>query len=153
MSTERRTKRATEQQGVPSALMDQLLASNVRVLEEISALRGEHAASRAHTDALIAKLFAAFIESAAIAAAQQTPPIIEPLATVDDRRPPGNWRSVKQVMDISSRTNSAVHKWIRQKKVRVFQPGGPRTAIEIDVDSLPVPAAVSRRVKKCEEGG
>jgi hypothetical protein len=147
MSTERRTKRATEQQGVPAALMDQLLASNVRVLEEIAALRGEHAASRAHTDALIAKLFAAFSESAAIAAAKQTPPIIEPLATVEDHRPLGNWQSVGEIMFLTGRCSSTVHKWIAKGKVRKHQPGGPRTAIEIDVNSLPP------GVRKCTESG
>ena len=65
-------------------------------------------------------------------------------ATVEETRPPGNWQHVGEVMFLTGRCNSTIHKWIRRKKVRVHQPNGPRTAILIDIDNLP--PGVSRSV-------
>jgi hypothetical protein len=97
---------------------------------DLAMLREEFATYRTRTDAAIDALL-------------QMRSIV-PLAVVENFRPQGNWKSVKYVMDFTGRTNSAVHKWIKSKKIRVYQPGGPRTAIEIDVDSLP--PKVSRSV-------
>jgi hypothetical protein len=117
----------TRRRNYPMPCSDGSVVDNLTA--ELSILRKEFATYRMRTDA-------------AIEALQMRGTV--PLAVVENFRPPGNWKSVKHVMDFTGRTNSAIHKWIKQKKIRVYQPGGPRTSIEIDVDSLP--SKVSRSV-------
>jgi hypothetical protein len=67
---------------------------------------------------------------------------VSPATTIEnageeDHRPPGNWQSVKEIMFLTGRCSSCIYKWARLKKIRVFQPAGLGTAIQIDLDSLP----------------
>jgi hypothetical protein len=66
----------------------------------------------------------------------------------EDHRPLGDWRTVGEIVFLTGRCNSTIHKWIRRKKVRVHQPNGPRTAILIDIDNLP--PGVSRSVNSVD---
>ena len=109
---------------VSSAQVEQLIASLATLHEEFSAMRKEFAAYRARTDAAIDALQLRNIVP------------LTAVENVEERRPPGNWQCVQQIMHLAGCSNSTVHKWIKKKKVRVYQPGGPRTAIQIDVDSL-----------------
>jgi hypothetical protein len=58
-------------------------------------------------------------------------------ATVEDCRPPGDWLCVGEIAFLTNRCSSTIHKWVRLKKIRFYQPGGPRTAIWIDAENLP----------------
>jgi hypothetical protein len=108
-------------------LRDRSSAQIKQLIASLATLRDEFAAYRALTDAAIAALEMGNI----------VPRV--PVEKDEERPPAGNWQPVKEIMFLTGRSNSTIHKWIRQAKLRVYQPRGKRTAILIDADQLPPP--------------
>lgn len=123
--------------------------------DDLAALREEFSAEfrahRARTDTALAERDATIaILLATVEALQTARDSLPPDDDVEEYPPAGNWQSIGEVMFITDRKHSTVRKWIKEKKVRSHQPGGPRTAIKIDVDSLP--SAWVRRSAKIPAG-
>jgi hypothetical protein len=137
----------------PTASSNEVVAPRSRgrispdaVQQLLAAMREEFDAYRTRTDAIIAELLAAVNT---LRTHNVSPSLSLPIGDLEGAaRRPGNWMTVKDLAHAIGKSEENVRKMIRQKKLDVYQPGGPRTALEVNADRLPPKVRLVQRSTK-----